>query len=272
VNVRAMRAIVYKDLKVVAQNKNLLLSLIVVPFVMLVVFPALAVLFPTAAKVFVPPLAGLNELPQHLPASLQGELAGLNAKQRWDILALIYFLAPVYLVVPLANATVIAGNSFAGEKERKTLEALLYTPTTDGEMFLAKVLSPWLIGMGLALVGFVVYGVVANVIAWPDMGRVFFPDAMWLLLALWVAPAAAGLGLSTMVFISMRAQSVQEANQWGSVMVAPMLLLMIGQALGVLYFSLGLALLLGLMLWSIDGVLLWLGGRTFRRSEMVTHL
>jgi hypothetical protein len=89
-NVRAIGAIVYKDLKIVAQNKNLLLSLIIVPFVMLVVFPVLAVLFPTAAKVFVPPLAGLSGLPQHLPTTLESELAGLNAKQRWDILVLVY--------------------------------------------------------------------------------------------------------------------------------------------------------------------------------------
>jgi ABC-2 type transport system permease protein len=126
--------------------------------------------------------------------------------------------------------------------------------------------------MGLVLAGFIVYGIVANLVAWPEMGRIFFPNTMWLLLALWVAPAAAGLGLSPMVFISIYAQSVQEANQWGSVMVVPMVLLMIAQALGVLYFNLWLTLLLGLLLWSIDGVLLWLGGRVFRRSWMVSRL
>ena len=271
-NGRAIKAIIYKDLKIVAQNKNLMLSLFIVPFVMLVIFPILAVLFPTAAKVVVPPLAGLNGLPQHLPVSLQSELTGLNAKQRGDVLALVYFLAPVYLVIPLTNASVIAGNSFAGEKERKTLEALLYTPTTDGELFLAKTLSPWLIGMGLALAGFVVYTVVVNVVAWPEMGRVFFPNAMWIVLVLWVAPAAAGLGLSSMVFASLRAQSVQEANQLGSVIVVPLVLLMVAQAVGVFYFSLWLAFVLGLLLWAIDAVLLWLGGRIFQRSEMIAHL
>ncbi len=271
-NGRAIRAIVYKDLKIVAQNKNLMLSLIIVPFVMLVIFPVLAVLFPTAAKVLVPPLAGLSGLPQHLPTSIQNDLADLNARQRWDVLALVYFLAPVYLVVPLTNASVIAGNSFAGEKERKTLEALLYTPTTDGELFLAKVLSPWLIGMGLALAGFIVYAVVVNLVAWPDMERVFFPNVMWIVLVLWVAPAAAGLGLSTMVFASLRAQSVQEANQLGSAIVVPLVLLMVAQAVGVFYFSLWLALLLGLLFWIIDAVLLWLGARTFQRREMIARL
>lgn len=269
---RAIAAIIRKDLKVVAHNKSLMVSFIVVPFVMLAVFPALAVLAPTAAKVFVPPLAGLSELPQHLPASLTSELAGLNWQQRWDVLVLVYFLAPVYLVIPLTMASSIAGDSFAGEKERKTLEALLYTPTTDQEIFLAKVLSPWLLAMAVALGGFVLYTLVVNLLAWPVMGRIFFPNALWLVLVLWVAPAAAALGLSVMVLISARAKSIQEANQLGSVLVVPLLLLMIGQATGVLYFNLQLALLLGLLLWIVDCALLWLGGQTFQRDKIICQL
>ncbi len=38
------------------------------------------------------------------------------------------------------------------------------------------------------------------------------------------------------------------------------------------YFSLWLALLLGSLLWVMDTVLLWLGGRTFQRSEMIARL
>src|SRR5581483_770690 len=271
-NIRAILTIIYKDWKVINQNKQLMLSLVVIPFFMLAVFPALAVLAPAAARVLVPPLAGLEGLPQHLPGSVQAELAGLDAKQRWDVLTLIYFLAPVYLVVPLTTASTIAADSFAGEKERKTLEALLYTPTTDREVFLAKVLFPWLIGMGLALAGFVLYALVANLVAWPDMHRVIFPNAMWMLLVLWVAPAAAGLGLTTMELVSARAKSIQEANQLGSTIVVPMLLLMFAQAVGVFYLNLSLALLLGLLLWVLDAVLLWLGARLFRRGAMMVRL
>jgi ABC-2 type transport system permease protein len=106
---------------------------------------------------------------------------------------------------------VIAADSFAGEKERKTLEALLYTPTTDRELLVGKMLSAWVPAVGVAWVSFVAYAIVANVAAWPVMGRVFFPTAMWIVLALWVAPALAGLGLTTMVLVSVRAQGFQDA-------------------------------------------------------------
>ena len=37
-------------------------------------------------------------------------------------------LGPIFLTMPIFTATVIAADSFAGEKERKTSEALLATP------------------------------------------------------------------------------------------------------------------------------------------------
>ena len=52
----------------------------------------------------------------------------------------------------------------------------------------------------------------------------------------------------------------------------PVLLLMIGQLSGVIYFSVGLVAVLGLGLWAVDLVLLWLGGRTFQRGDILARL
>jgi ABC-2 type transport system permease protein len=178
----------------------------------------------------------------------------------------------MYLILPLMVASVIAADSFAGEKERKTLEALLYTPMTDGELFLAKLLAAWLPAVGVAWGGFVLYALLANLAAWPTMGRVFFPNLMWIFLALWVAPAVAGLGLGVTVLISVRAQGFQDAYQLGAIVVLPIILLVVGQATGVIYFSAWLVLLLGLFVWAVDLALLWFGGRTFQRQELATRL
>jgi ABC-type Na+ efflux pump permease subunit len=207
-----------------------------------------------------------------MPASLQTEVAGLTEAQTLVVLILVYFFAPLYLILPLMVASVIAADSFAGEKERKTLEALLYTPTTDAELLLGKLLSAWVPALAVAWGCFAVYTIVANIAAWPTMGRIFFPNAMWIALALWVAPAVAGLGLGVTVLISARAQSFQEAYQMGAVVVLPILLLVVGQATGVIYFSIWPVLLLGLVFWLIDAALLWLGRRTFRRSELASRL
>lgn len=272
-NWRAIWAIVRKDLMVVRQNKGVLVPLIVVPLIMLVLLPGLAGFVPSL-MVDVPgsPLAGLNSFLEGIPDGLQQQLEGYDDTQSVVYLALVYFLAPMYLILPLMVSSVIAADSFAGEKERKTLEALLYTPTSDWELFIAKLLSAWLPALAIAIFGFALYALVANLAAWPVMGGIFFPNAMWLALAFWVAPAVAGLGLGVTVLVSARAQGFQDAYQLGAVVVLPILLLIIAQAMGVMYFSLVLVLLLGLLFWLIDAVLLWFGRRTFRRSELIARM
>jgi len=271
-NWRAIRAIVRKDLKVVFQNKGVSVPLIVVPTIILIALPALVAFAPALQGMPGTPLAGLDTFFQQMPPALRAQLAGYSESQAFVVLVLVYFLAPMYLILPLMVASVIAADSFAGEKERKTLEALLYTPTTDRELFLAKLLSAWLPAVGVAWAGFLLYATVANLAAWPTMGRLLLPNAMWIALALWVAPAVAGLGLGFTVVISARAQSFQEAYQLGAVVVLPILALVIGQAAGVLYFHTGLVLGLGLVFWAADAVLLWLAGRLFRRTELAARL
>lgn len=271
-NWRAIKAIIRKDLKVVLQSRGVRIPLILLPLIILVILPSLASLGPALQGVPGTPFAGLDNFLEHMPAGLRAKMAGYDETQSIVVLAVVYFLAPLYLVLPLMFATVIAADSFAGERERKTLEALLYTPTTDRELFLAKLLSAWLPALGIAWGGFVPYGLAANLAAWPTMGRIFFPNAMWIVLVLWVAPSVAGLGLGITVLISARAQGVQEAYQVGAAVVLPILLLIVGQAAGVMYLSSGLVLLLGLVLWTVDGALLWFAGRVFRRTELATRL
>ena len=272
VNWRAIQAIVRKDLKVVLQNKGVSIPLIVLPSIILVVLPALAALIPALEGMPSSPTAELDALRAQLPAGLQAALAGYDSTQAGIILVFVYFMAPMYLILPLMVASVIAADSFAGEKERKTLEALLYTPTTDGELLLAKLLAAWVPAVAVAWAGFLLYSFVINLAAWPTMGRVFFPNVMWLILALWVAPAVAALGLSTTVLISARAEGFQEAYQLGVIVVLPILMLLIGQAAGVIYFSPWLVFFLGLVFWAIDAVLLFFGGRWFRRTELAIRL
>jgi ABC-2 type transport system permease protein len=271
-NTRAMKAIIRKDLQVISQSKGVLVPLIVVPVIMFIALPALAALVPAATSLPGMSLTQLEDFIARMPSGLLAELAPYNQEQKMIVLILVYFLAPMFLIVPLMVASVIAADSFAGEKERKTLEALLYTPASDRELFLAKILSAWLPALAVSLGGFVLYGLVANLAAWPVMERIFFPNTMWWALLLWVAPAAAGLGLSSMVLVSSRVSGFQEAYQLGSVVVLPIVLLVIGQAMGVMYLSIAFVLLLGLILWLVDAALIAFGIRQFQRGELIARL
>ncbi|TVR18660.1 MAG: hypothetical protein EA387_14400 [Nitriliruptor sp.] len=190
----------------------------------------------------------------------------------WAVFILEVFLAPLYLLVPLVVATVIAADSFAGERERGTLEALLHTPTRDRELMLAKFLAAWLPAITVAWAGFLVYSVLANVLAWPSVGRVFFPTPTWLLLAFWVAPAVSALGLGVMVIVSGRVQTLQAAHQIGSLIVLPVVLLLVAQLGGVLLFEPRLVATMGLLVWLLAALALRIGAGALRRERLAARL
>ncbi len=271
-NTRAILAIVRKDLKVALQNKGVLLPIIILPVILFVVFPWIIVYASSLADTTGTSFSNVDELLERMPSGLLNELGRYTLDQQIIVFILVYMLAPLFLIMPIMVSSVLAADSFAGEKERKTMEALLYTPTSDRELFTAKLLGPWTAAVTIALLSFVLYAVMANLAGWQTIGRIFFPTWMWIALVFWVTPAVAGLGLVVMVFVSARAQGFQDAYQTGGLIVLPVVFLMIGQISGVLYFSLSVVLLVGLLIWLIDLVLLWFASKSFRRGELMTKL
>ena len=267
-NLRAIRAIAARDLMGVRGRTAVWLPIVLVPLLLLVGLPAVAVL---AARGDTSQIAELAPMLERLPDALRVQFDGMDPAQTIVTLLLVYLFAPMYLIVPLMVASVIAADAFAGEKERRTLEALLYTPTTDRELLLGKLAAGFVPALAVAWGGFALYAVVANVAAWPVMGGAFFPTPMWWVLAGWVAPAVAALGLGATVLVSARVATFQEAYQLGGVVVLPLVLLMVGQATGVLFFSAWLAVALGAVFWAAAALLLSLGLRRFGRSALLTR-
>ncbi len=273
-NWRAIFAIVWKDVKVLSRTKGVMLPLVVVPLFFTILFPAIFAALPQLTEMagLAQPIAGINELFRRFPQGFQQALVQYDPLQRMIVLMVVYYFAPMYLILPLMVSSVVAADSLAGEKERKTMEALLYTPTDDRELFVAKMLSAWLPALAVAWGGFIVYSIVVNFAAWPTFGYVFFPTAMWWILALWVAPAVAGVGLGCTVLISARVNTFQEAYQLGGLIVLPVLGLMISQGAGALYLGSFVVFLLGLVAWIIDAGLLWFGIRALRRNALLARI
>ncbi|GGO23608.1 ABC transporter permease subunit [Deinococcus humi] len=268
-NGRAVRAVIRKDLKMLRRSKPVLLPLILVPLMFYVLIPLAVGLGGPALIQGGSAVTGVTDLLAQVSPALRAELSALTPAQQPVVLLGLYLLAPIYLIVPIMVSSVIGADSFAGEKERRTFEALAYSPITDRELFLAKVAVAWVPAVLIALLGFVVYGVTLNAAAWPIMGQVFFPNATWVVLALWVAPGVAALALGATVLVSARVQTFQEAFQLGGVVVLPLILLVVGQVAGVVYLGVTLAAVLGLVVWLLALALLWFGARSFQRTGML---
>jgi ABC-2 type transport system permease protein len=268
-NARAMIAIVRKDLKVVIQNKNIVMPIIIIVAVFFIGIPWLVGLAPTIIHGLGGQMTSLEGILTKMPAGMLQELAGYVVSQKVIVFVLVYMLLPFFLIIPLMAASLVAADSFAGEKERKTLEALLYTPTTDRELLIAKMLSGWLAAIAVAFGGFLIYAINVNAAAWSQMHRIFFPNALWIVLVIWVVPALSGLGVSVMVVVSTRAQGFQDANQMAGLVVLPIVALFYAQVAGAIFINISIVLLMGLIVWIVTGVLIWLGSHSFRRNRLL---
>jgi ABC-type Na+ efflux pump permease subunit len=276
-NRRAMKAIVRKDLKVVWRSRAVLVPLIIVPLILLVILPAVGGLILSHTDPSAPSITDFRRQSatffSHLPPVIANRLGRFdNEVQRITYIMFNLLFPALYLILPTMVASVIAADSFAGEKERKTLEALAYTPTTDRELYLAKLLGPWIAGITVGWLGYLAFAAVITATTYRMMGEAFVLDPTWLMLIVWVVPAAAGLGLGVMVLVSSRVSTFQEAYQLGGMVVLPLVALLLGQIRGVIYLSPMIAAVVGAVLWALTGWMIWYGASTFKRGELIARL
>ena len=270
-NRRAILALVRRDLTVVFRSRALIIPLVAVPIVLCALLPAFVAIAPRLFGEMRGASSDLTGMLAALPPALRAELATYTSEQASLVLIGVYLLAPLFLIIPFIVASVIAADSFAGERERNTLEALLYSPITDGELFLAKTLVAWLPSLLATVIGFATYTVVLNAAAWPVMHRVFFPNAMWIVLITWTAPAVAALGLGGIVLVSLRVRTVQEAMQIGGVLVIPIIVLVVGQVRGSMLLGPRMLAIVGAIVWLVSAAVLAHGARQFRRTKLISR-
>lgn len=264
--------ILKKDLMEVLKNKAVIAPMAIVPVILLVLLPVGIVLatrlggLPVESAFTDPELAGfLSNMPQTMKAAM----AGASATQQMLILMFGYMLAPMFLVFPIMYASIIAAESFAGEKERKTLEALLYTATSDRELFTGKLLAGFVTSVAITWLMFLVYTIVLNALGWADFGRLWFPLPAWYGLILWVAPALSLITIAITVFISARSQTFMEAYQLSGVLVVFVIVLLAGQITGVLYLTPLTGFLIGLVLWGVALLLIYAASSKFTRPLLI---
>jgi ABC-type Na+ efflux pump permease subunit len=270
-NWKKIFTIANKDLYEARQNKSVWLPIMIVPLVFILVLPLVMILLASNPATMQsvtndPDTANMLKM---LPSFMTQLIQGLTLAQATVVMFLGYFFAPFFLILPIMFSTVIASESFAGERERKTIEALLYTPTTDTELFLGKVLASFIPAVLITWVSFIGYTIVLDGAAYPLMGRLWFPLTNWYPLIFWVSPALSLLGISATVLISSKLQTFMGAYQTSASLVLLVIAVLVGEITGVLYLSVFVSLLLGLVIWIIDLGLSWLAIRTFNRTKLL---
>lgn len=273
---RTIRTVAAKDLAEVRLNRAAWIPALVLPSLFVLFLPLAIIVLPSrlggATEDLLASDRSLRLLLENMPPAAAAEFSGLDSLQTWVVLMAGYLLAPLFLVMPLMFSSIVGADSFAGEKERKTLEGLLYTPASDQELLLGKLLAAVLPAVALTWLSFLAHALVVNATSWPIIGRLWFPPPAWWPLMLWVAPAVATLGMAATVLISTRVSTFMEAYQLSGSLVVLVVALVAGQFSGLLFLSVDVTLLVGLVVWVVDAALLWFSVRVFRRGELIARL
>ena len=187
-------AVMKKDLKEISRNFQVFGVMILIPIIFGVVFPIIISFVATA----IPP----------------EEIATLGF--------LINLYSGFFLMMGAIIPTVVASDSFAGEKERKTIEALLAAPISDGELFLGKVLVSFVPTILLTYLSATIFCVLVNL----ALGAFVLPNLNFIFILL-ATPLFTLLAIETTVFVSVRVKGFREAQQLAGVILVPVLAIVV---------------------------------------------
>lgn len=233
-------AIAKKDIRGVLQNKRLAPALIVVPLVFALALPTMFILMIHFAP---NELSDFETMINLLPISRQS----LNLAQMVIDLIINNIMPIFFIIMPIMAASVMAASSFIGEKEKSTLETLLYCPLTLKQIFQAKIAASFFVSMLVTGVSFIVMILVVEIELHFTTGQLLIPSASWLVILLLITPSISLIAISLIVRGSAKAQSMEEAQQRSLFLLMPVFLLLISQFIGLSLISTQMFLVIGLV-------------------------
>ncbi|HUZ17050.1 MAG TPA: ABC transporter permease subunit [Spirochaetia bacterium] len=264
-----IRAIAQKDIREISTNRMVVLPMVVVPLILCVVLPAGITLL--ALKLGVAAVQGAPFIEKIVPFyPVPAELAGTVDSIVYIFLN--YTFLPFFMVVPIVVSTVIAANAVVGEKERKTLETLLYTPVTSRELLVAKELAVFLPAIVIAYASFIAYFLVTNGIGLALRGIMLVRSIVWIPGLLLLAPAVSLLALSVSILVSLKAKSFVEAQQTAGLVVLTVIGLVGAQITGVVIFNFPVVLAISAVLLGASYLLVERIGPRFNRERVIATM
>jgi len=208
----------------------------------------------------------IQTLLENMPAAYLEGLSHYEDLQKVAVLPIRVIGLPFFLLLPLLISGIITSDSFAGERERNTLETLLVTPIKDWELLLGKILTPFLPALMITWLSFALLTKGLARIINSYFESPIFPDAIWILSMICVVPLFIAGSVLAEILISSRVASVKGASALNMFLTLPVLFLMLTQSSGFVLFSFEtLPWMIGILVLAVAGLFYW-GLKLFKRD------
>ncbi|ALC82825.1 ABC transporter permease subunit [Bacillus gobiensis] len=248
-----------KDIKSILAIKQIWLPMVILPAVLCVLMPSVVVyLLQTDKFSAVNGLGQMLKLIGQIPGEAGETVRSLDNQESQVIYLFVNYMLPsLFLLVPVITSMLIAANSFVGEKEKRTLESLLFSPIAIKDLFIGKMLAAFLPAITLSLGGFLLSAIGINLLTYRQFNGTLFLTVNWLMFVLLIVPSITILTILFNILISARVKGFQEAQQLGGIIVLPVIGLMLSQVSGLFFFSPIIILIIALLIIAGSAVLLW---------------
>jgi ABC-2 type transport system permease protein len=176
-----------------------------------------------------------------------------------------------FLVMPAALPGLLTGASIVSEKRERSLEPLLATPITTGELLLGKAAAAVLPAVLLGWTSFAAYAVAATHLAVsPRVVAVMLDPARLLAIAV-LPPLVALLDALAGLVVSSRVNDARTAQSVTGLLVLPVIALFGAQVAGLVTVNVPLVLMAAVGLLAFDAVLLYAAVALFQRETILTR-
>jgi len=239
-NLRHSWIIARKDIRIFIRKRTVLYMIVLLPLMLSVIFP-LVIEFAKGGGITGPYL-----------------------------LTLLHSFEWFFVIIPAIIPAPIASYSIVGEKLEKSLERLLATPTTDGEILLGKGLAAFIPAIIATYAGASIFMTLIDAVTSGRLGYLYYPNWDMGVILLLVAPLALLLSIELNVITSSRVTDVRAAGQAGSLMFLPFIGIYLASELGIITLDTNTLLIIAGVIAVLDVVLFRISTSLFQREQILT--
>jgi ABC-2 type transport system permease protein len=256
-----VRAIVGREWREILRNRLLLVSLIVPP-ILLTVLPVVLVTL-AGDRPNIPPGAVAQIVAGH------PEWRDMTANQVAIAFALQQFLI-TFLLLPGYIPLAIASYSIVGEKQTRSLEAVLATPIRTTELLTGKAIASVIPAVFASWTSYVAVLALAAFLLGPRLTQVLLEPA-WLGAVLAFGPAIGLASVTAGMLVSSRVNDPRAAQQIGAVILIPIIGILVLQTAGNFLIDLRTYLIAAAVTFVLAVLGLRFGVAIFGRETILTR-
>ena len=263
--------LVIKDFKEFTKSKYVLTSIILLPIVLGVLVPFQVLLYAGSFRTGENFSSNFGQFMDRIFSNVIKDWA-IFSDQAKALISLSYIMLIIVSMMPIIITSVISAETIAGEKERKTIEALLASPLRESEIVSAKIISSFIPSMAATFLSIVSFTIVMDIFLYPHVGRIFFPEIFSLIVLLVISPLMTILAVELLIMISTRVTTVRDANQLGGLLLIPLIFVIFG-ALSLYLFNSTLSIVITLVILIIVDLIFYkISISIFKREKALTKL